>query len=64
MNLLELLFGVEKTEAGPQPPAVLPGRNEPCWCGSNKKYKACHMQQDEARRELNAERKRACTQFT
>ena len=20
----------------------LPGRNEPCWCGSNKKYKMCH----------------------
>lgn len=19
-----------------------PGRNEPCWCGSNKKYKKCH----------------------
>ena len=24
----------------------LPGRNEPCWCGSGRKYKACHMQQD------------------
>ena len=20
----------------------LPGRNAPCWCGSNKKYKHCH----------------------
>jgi preprotein translocase subunit SecA len=19
-----------------------PGRNEPCWCGSGKKYKLCH----------------------
>jgi uncharacterized protein YchJ len=19
-----------------------PGRNEPCWCGSGKKYKKCH----------------------
>jgi preprotein translocase subunit SecA len=18
------------------------GRNDPCWCGSNKKYKLCH----------------------
>lgn len=24
----------------------LPGRNEPCWCGSGRKYKACHMAQD------------------
>jgi preprotein translocase subunit SecA len=22
------------------------GRNEPCWCGSGKKYKQCHMAQD------------------
>ena len=19
-----------------------PGRNDPCWCGSGKKYKKCH----------------------
>lgn len=24
----------------------LPGRNEPCWCGSRKKYKACHAGMD------------------
>lgn len=23
-----------------------PGRNEPCWCGSGKKYKVCHLVQD------------------
>jgi len=23
-----------------------PGRNDPCWCGSGKKYKRCHMRQD------------------
>lgn len=22
-------------------------RNDPCWCGSKKKYKACHMNQDQ-----------------
>jgi uncharacterized protein YecA (UPF0149 family) len=22
------------------------GRNDPCWCGSGKKYKNCHLQQD------------------
>ncbi|MDL1897002.1 hypothetical protein FBQ82_12055 [Anaerolineae bacterium CFX7] len=24
-----------------------PGRNEPCWCGSGKKYKHCHQHADE-----------------
>jgi uncharacterized protein YecA (UPF0149 family) len=28
-------------------PAV-PGRNEPCHCGSGKKYKQCHLAADEA----------------
>jgi hypothetical protein len=28
-------------------PQVRPGRNEPCWCGSNKKYKKCHEPADE-----------------
>jgi hypothetical protein len=23
-----------------------PGRNEPCWCGSGKKYKRCHLDED------------------
>jgi preprotein translocase subunit SecA len=22
------------------------GRNDPCWCGSGKKYKNCHMRED------------------
>ena len=22
------------------------GRNEPCWCGSGKKYKRCHLEED------------------
>jgi hypothetical protein len=25
-----------------------PGRNEPCWCGSGKKYKKCHLEADES----------------
>lgn len=25
-----------------------PGRNDPCWCGSGKKYKQCHMKIDMA----------------
>ena len=24
------------------------GRNDPCWCGSGKKYKNCHLRQDKA----------------
>ncbi|MEP6751770.1 MAG: preprotein translocase subunit SecA [Candidatus Dormiibacterota bacterium] len=30
--------------AGGQEPAAKPGRNDPCWCGSGKKYKRCHGQ--------------------
>jgi preprotein translocase subunit SecA len=26
------------------------GRNDPCWCGSGKKYKHCHLRQDQAGR--------------
>ncbi|NJM40059.1 MAG: hypothetical protein HC853_04460 [Anaerolineae bacterium] len=26
-----------------------PGRNEPCWCGSGKKYKHCHLKEDETK---------------
>jgi len=26
---------------------VRPGRNDPCWCGSGKKYKKCHLDADE-----------------
>lgn len=26
----------------------IPGRNDPCWCGSGKKYKQCHMQSDQS----------------
>jgi tetratricopeptide (TPR) repeat protein len=29
------------------PPAEKPGRNDPCWCGSGKKYKHCHLRSDQ-----------------
>jgi tetratricopeptide (TPR) repeat protein len=29
-----------------QKPKRLPKRNDPCWCGSGKKYKQCHMKSD------------------
>ena len=25
-----------------------PGRNDPCYCGSGKKYKQCHLREDQA----------------
>jgi len=27
-------------------PGKKPGRNQPCWCGSGKKYKRCHLDED------------------
>lgn len=32
----------------------LPGRNEPCWCGSGRKYKSCHAQMDNHLQSLHA----------
>jgi tetratricopeptide (TPR) repeat protein len=29
-------------------PAVKPARNAPCWCGSGRKYKRCHLAADES----------------
>lgn len=31
-----------------------PGRNDECWCGSGKKYKKCHLANDERMEELAA----------
>jgi uncharacterized protein YchJ len=31
----------------PEAPAVLPGRNDACWCGSGRKYKKCHLPEHE-----------------
>ena len=36
------------------PHAPVPGRNEPCWCGSEKKYKKCHLDADEEARRAKA----------
>ena len=30
----------------PPTPGKRPGRNDPCWCGSGKKYKNCHLSED------------------
>jgi hypothetical protein len=42
----------------PQEPvrrAVTPGRNDPCWCNSGKKYKKCHLDSDERQRQAPRE---------
>jgi len=31
----------------PSKPEHKPGRNDPCWCGSGKKYKNCHLREDD-----------------
>ena len=42
-GLLEAPVSLPLTQpVTPQPKQL--GRNDPCWCGSGKKYKHCHMQ--------------------
>ena len=48
----------------PQPPSYIKrgeeknlGRNDPCWCGSGKKFKKCGMLNTEEHQRLVAERK-------
>lgn len=46
---------IERLTAPPPPPETFRrmtpkvGRNDPCWCGSGKKYKKCHLDKDEGR---------------
>ncbi|MBU0639228.1 MAG: SEC-C domain-containing protein [Planctomycetes bacterium] len=41
MTILGRLFHRRPPEA-----AANLGRNDPCWCGSGKKYKRCHYESD------------------
>ncbi len=43
----QTLGGGTNGKAAPVRAAKTPGRNEPCWCGSGKKYKHCHMKSDQ-----------------
>jgi hypothetical protein len=36
------------------------GRNDPCWCGSGKKYKKCHLESDQ---KYFAAKLPSCTKF-
>jgi len=50
MSFLKKLFGIGKSPAV----AVMPGRNDSCWCGSGEKYKRCHMNSDQSRARARA----------
>lgn len=45
MDLTQLL----EQRPAPRPQPAIPKRNDPCWCGSGKKYKLCHMRSDRRR---------------
>lgn len=36
--------------AKPAKRSITIGRNDPCWCGSGKKYKNCHLREDEQKK--------------
>ncbi len=55
MGIFDRLRQAVKSEDG-GPPAVRPDRNEPCWCGSGRKYKKCHLPEEE-----RAAAERACS---
>ena len=42
-TLLDAMPQPALIERAPDRPARTPGRNDPCWCGSGKKYKKCHL---------------------
>ncbi len=43
----QTLGGGTNGKTTPVRAAKTPGRNAPCWCGSGKKYKHCHMKSDQ-----------------
>ena len=46
MGLFDRFISMDaKKQEGP--PSVAPGRNDPCWCGSGRKYKKCHLPDEE-----------------
>ncbi|HZW98060.1 MAG TPA: preprotein translocase subunit SecA [Bacillota bacterium] len=43
----ELASATQPLAQQPMKKTHTPGRNDPCWCGSGKKYKNCHLNSDE-----------------
>ncbi|MFO8102038.1 MAG: SEC-C metal-binding domain-containing protein [Dehalococcoidia bacterium] len=56
MNLLKKILHQ------PPPEAASLGRNDPCWCGSGKKYKKCHFEADQ--KYFARKRSEGCTTST
>jgi hypothetical protein len=46
MKLLDRMMGAFAGK-DPETSAAKPGRNDDCWCGSGRKYKKCHLPEDE-----------------
>ncbi|MEE4270770.1 MAG: SEC-C metal-binding domain-containing protein [Thermoanaerobaculales bacterium] len=48
---MNLAAGLKRLVLGPEETAI-PNlkRNDRCWCGSGKKYKACHQAEDDRKR--------------
>lgn len=42
-------LGMSADERSGPPSNLDLGRNDPCWCGSGKKYKRCHLRSDQAK---------------
>jgi hypothetical protein len=48
---MSFLESLKRLLTGPEPEPVRSlGRNDRCWCGSDRKYKLCHMATDERKR--------------
>jgi hypothetical protein len=48
---MNLRKGLKRLVLGPEQRALpVLGRNDRCWCGSGKKYKACHLAADNRKR--------------
>lgn len=48
---MTILDGLKRLLLGPEQQAIpVIGRNDRCWCGSGKKYKACHLSADDRKR--------------
>jgi len=48
---MNLRKGLKRLVLGPEQRALPElGRNDRCWCGSGKKYKACHLAADNRKR--------------
>ena len=47
MGFIDRVISTLKKKQDCAPPAVMPGRNDPCWCGSGRKYKKCHLPEEQ-----------------